>query len=93
MVDKELFLLRQTERYNKRHRAVAVGVQGLADTFVLMRCPFESPEAQELNQQIFETIYFAALTASCELAERDGPYESYHGSPASKGVSEQCTTK
>ena len=76
----------QTEKYNKKHRPVAVGVQGLADVFILMRYPFESPEAHELNKKIFETIYFAALTASCELAKTNGSYDSYHGSPASKGV-------
>lgn len=55
-----------------------------------MRYPFDSEEAQELNKKIFETIYFAALTTSCELAVKDGPYESYEGSPVSKGVSEEC---
>lgn len=62
-------------------------MQGLADAFILMRYPFESPEAQLLNIQIFETIYYAALEASCELAEELGPYETYAGSPVSKGVS------
>jgi len=52
-----------------------------------MRYPFESPEARDLNKKIFETIYFASLTASCELAKRDGPYDTYQGSPVSKGVS------
>lgn len=61
-------------------------MQGLADAFILMRYAFDSPEAKELNKKIFETIYYAALTASCELAERDGPYESYAGSPVSKGI-------
>ena len=63
-------------------------MQGLADAFILMRYPFESPEAQELNRKIFETIYYASLTASCELARRDGTYESYEGCPVSKGVSD-----
>lgn len=70
-----------------RHRPIGIGVQGLADAFILMRYPFESPEAQLLNIQIFETIYHAALEASCELAEKLGPYETYAGSPVSKGVS------
>jgi ribonucleoside-diphosphate reductase subunit M1 len=70
-----------------RHRPIGIGVQGLADAFILMRFPFESEEAQRLNIQIFETIYYAALEASCELAERDGTYETYPGSPVSKGVS------
>jgi ribonucleoside-diphosphate reductase subunit M1 len=54
--------------------------------FILMRLPFESKESQEMNKQVFETIYYGALEASCELAERDGPYETYEGSPVSKGV-------
>ena len=70
-------------------------MQGLADAFILLRHPFDSDEARELNKKIFETIYFAALTASCELAQEEGPYDSYEGSPASKGVSatpsERCT--
>ena len=70
-----------------RHRPIGIGVQGLADAFILMRFPFESPEAQQLNKDIFETIYYAALDASCELAEKLGPYETYEGSPVSKGVS------
>ena len=82
----------QAEYSNKRHRPIGIGVQGLADAFILMRYSFESPEAQDLNKKIFETIYFGALTASCELAKRDGPYESYEGSPVSKGVSALATT-
>ena len=70
-----------------RHRPIGIGVQGLADTFILMRMPFDSAEAQKLNVQIFETIYYAALTASCELAQKEGTYETYKGSPVSKGVS------
>ena len=61
-------------------------MQGLADMFILMRCSFESEEAQALNRQVFETIYFGALTASCELAEEHGPYETYAGCPVSRGV-------
>lgn len=63
-------------------------MQGLADAFILMRRPYDSPEAQLLNTQIFETIYYAALEASCELAAEFGPYETYAGSPVSKGVSD-----
>uniref|UniRef100_A0A673BZ03 Ribonucleoside-diphosphate reductase n=1 Tax=Sphaeramia orbicularis TaxID=375764 RepID=A0A673BZ03_9TELE len=74
------------ERSNKRHRPIGIGVQGLADAFILMRFPFESQEAQLLNIQIFETIYYAALEASCELAAEVGPYETYAGSPVSKGI-------
>nr|XP_009943940.1 PREDICTED: ribonucleoside-diphosphate reductase large subunit [Opisthocomus hoazin] len=76
----------EAERSNRRHRPIGIGVQGLADAFILMRCPFESPEAQRLNQQIFETIYYGALEASCELAKEQGPYETYEGSPVSKGI-------
>ncbi|CAL1297684.1 unnamed protein product [Larinioides sclopetarius] len=76
----------QAEKSNKRHRPIGIGVQGLADTFILMRYPFDSPEAQKLNIEIFETIYYAALEASCELAEKHGPYETYEGSPASQGI-------
>uniref|UniRef100_A0A669D2W2 Ribonucleoside-diphosphate reductase n=1 Tax=Oreochromis niloticus TaxID=8128 RepID=A0A669D2W2_ORENI len=76
----------EAERSNKRHRPIGIGVQGLADAFILMRYPFESPEAQLLNIQIFETIYYAALEASCELAAELGPYETYPGSPVSKGI-------
>merc|ERR1712159_403761 len=68
-----------------RHRPVGLGVQGLADAFLLMRLPFEGEDAKRLNEDIFETIYFAACEASCELAEKEGHYETYPGSPASKG--------
>ncbi|KAL4230526.1 Ribonucleoside-diphosphate reductase large subunit [Mactra antiquata] len=71
---------------NMRHRPIGIGVQGLADAFILMRFPFESEEAQQLNKDIFETIYYAALDASCELAEKLGAYETYQGSPVSKGI-------
>ena len=78
--------LLQAKRSNMRHRPIGIGVQGLADAFILMRYPFESEEARLLNKQIFETIYFGALEASCKLAEQHGPYETYEGSPVSKGV-------
>jgi ribonucleoside-diphosphate reductase subunit M1 len=68
-----------------RHRPVGLGVQGLADAFMALRMPFDSPAARELNIQIFETIYHAALEASSELAQEFGKYESYEGSPISKG--------
>lgn len=83
-----IFVRVQAERSNLRHRPIGIGVQGLADAFILMRLPYESPEAQLLNTQIFETIYYAALEASCELAAESGPYETYAGSPVSKGVSD-----
>lgn len=68
-----------------RHRPIGLGVQGLADAFQLLKIPFDSDDAKQLNKDIFETIYFGACTASCELAEQEGPYETYQGSPASEG--------
>jgi ribonucleoside-diphosphate reductase alpha chain len=68
-----------------RHRPIGIGVQGLADVFILMGFAFDSPEARKLNQEIFETIYFGAVTESNAIAQEDGPYETYEGSPASKG--------
>merc|ERR1719266_2915331 len=76
----------EARKSNMRHRPIGIGVQGLADAFIMMRFPFESEEAQLLNKQIFETIYYGALEASCELAEKFGPYETYEGSPVSKGI-------
>lgn len=69
-----------------RHRPIGIGIQGLADLFIQMRLPFESEEAGLLNKQLFETIYYGALEASCELAQELGTYETYPGSPTSKGV-------
>lgn len=71
---------------NMRHRPIGLGVQGLADAFIHLRMPFDSPEARTLNKRIFETIYHAALSCSCDLARDDGSYDSYEGSPVSKGV-------
>jgi len=86
VIDVSFYPLPETERSNKRHRPIGIGVQGLADAFILMRYPFESEEAAKLNIQIFETIYYGALEASCELAQQLGPYETYQGSPVSKGI-------
>ncbi|GFN82091.1 ribonucleoside-diphosphate reductase [Plakobranchus ocellatus] len=86
IIDINYYPVPEAKRSNLRHRPIGLGVQGLADAFILMRFPFDSPEAKRLNKEIFETIYFAALDASCELAERDGPYETYKGSPVSKGI-------
>jgi len=69
-----------------RHRPIGLGVQGLADAFILMRFPFASDEAKQLNKDIFETMYFAGLTASKDLAQVEGPYQTYKGSPASEGI-------
>ncbi|MCB9426445.1 MAG: ribonucleoside-diphosphate reductase subunit alpha [Flavobacteriales bacterium] len=85
VIDRNYYPVPEAENSNKRHRPVGLGVQGLADTFILLRMPFTSEEAKKLNQEIFETIYFAALTASMEMAEEEGTYSSYEGSPISQG--------
>ncbi|EIN12822.1 ribonucleotide reductase alpha subunit [Punctularia strigosozonata HHB-11173 SS5] len=85
IIDVNYYPVPEARRSNIRHRPIGVGVQGLADTFMILRMPFDSPEAKELNIQIFETIYHAALEASCEIAAVDGPYETFQGSPASQG--------
>lgn len=86
VIDGNYYPVPEARRSNLRHRPVGLGVQGLADAFVLMRYPFDSAEAMALNRDIFETIYYAALTASKDLAKKDGPYETYAGSPISKGI-------
>lgn len=85
IIDVNYYPIVEARRSNFRHRPIGVGVQGLADAFMALRMPFDSPEAKELNIQIFETIYHAALEASSEIAERDGPYETWMGSPAQLG--------
>jgi ribonucleoside-diphosphate reductase alpha subunit len=85
VIDRNYYPVIEAENSNMRHRPIGLGVQGLADTFILLRLPFTSPEAKALNEEIFETIYFAACEASVELAEVDGPYQSFAGSPASQG--------
>lgn len=85
IIDINFYPLPEMARSNQKHRPIGIGIQGLADTFVLMRYPFESIEARKLNKKIAETMYFAALDASCRLAEEEGPYVSYYGSPASQG--------
>lgn len=86
IIDINYYPVEEARRSNMRHRPIGIGVQGLADAFILMRYPFESEQAQQLNKDIFETIYYAALDASCELAEKLGPYETYAGCPVSKGI-------
>ncbi|MBV99101.1 Ribonucleoside-diphosphate reductase large subunit, partial [Eschrichtius robustus] len=86
IIDINYYPVPEASVSNRCHRPIGIGVQGLADAFILMRYPFESPEAQLLNKQIFETIYYGALEASCELAKEYGPYETYEGSPVSKGI-------
>ncbi|KYN07623.1 Ribonucleoside-diphosphate reductase large subunit [Cyphomyrmex costatus] len=86
MIDVNFYPLPETKSSCDKHRSIGIGVQGLADAFILMRYPFESKEANELNVQIFETLYYGALEASCEIANEKGPYELYEGSPISKGI-------
>jgi ribonucleoside-diphosphate reductase alpha chain len=85
VIDRNYYPVVEAENSNMRHRPVGLGVQGLADAFIMMRLPFTSDEAKEVNQEIFETLYFAAVTASMEMAKEEGPYSSYEGSPISKG--------
>ena len=86
VIDRNYYPVPEARKSNMRHRPVGLGVQGLADAFLIMKLPFESEEAKRLNEDIFETIYFAACEASCSLAEACGPYETFAGSPASKGL-------
>ena len=86
IIDSNYYPIEEARNSNLRHRPIGLGVQGLADAFILLRLAFESDEAKKLNKEIFETIYFAAMTASKDLAKIDGPYSTFAGSPASKGV-------
>merc|ERR1711920_252365 len=85
VIDRNYYPVQEARRSNMAHRPVGLGVQGLADAFLLMRLPFESEGARKLNVDIFETIYFGACDASCDLAVLEGPYDSFRGSPASEG--------
>lgn len=85
VIDRNYYPVKEAENSNMRHRPVGLGVQGLADAFILLRMPFTSDEAKKLNQEIFETIYFAAVTASMEMAKEEGPYSTFQGSPISQG--------
>lgn len=86
VIDRNYYPVKEAENSNMRHRPVGLGIQGLADAFIMMRLPFTCDEAKKVNQEIFETLYFAALTASMEEAKDDGVYESYKGSPISQGL-------
>lgn len=86
IIDINYYPVEEARRSNMRHRPIGLGVQGLADVFILLKIPFDSPEAKKLNKEIFETIYFAAMTASKDLAKTLGPYETYQGSPVSQGI-------
>jgi len=85
IIDRNYYPIQEARNSNMRHRPIGLGVQGLADVFILMRHPFDSDEARALNREIFETIYYAACTASKDLAKEEGAYESFKGSPASEG--------
>lgn len=85
VIDRNYYPVKEAENSNMRHRPIGLGVQGLADTFIKLRLPFTSDEAKKLNQEIFETLYFAAVTASKEMAIEEGPYSTFKGSPISKG--------
>merc|ERR1712178_496895 len=85
VIDRNYYPVPEARNSNMKHRPIGLGVQGLADAFLTLRLPFESEGAKTLNEDIFETIYFAACETSCELAASEGPYDTYDGSPASKG--------
>ena len=86
IIDVNFYPTPKTQRSNLRHRPIGIGIQGLADVFMLLNLPFSSEEAKVINKNIFETIYHAALESSCEIAQVDGKYETFDGSPASKGI-------
>ena len=86
VIDVNYYPVEEARNSNMRHRPIGIGVQGLADTFILMRHAFDSPEAKQLNAEIFETIYFAAMESSMEIAQKEGPYKTYEGSTVSKGI-------
>ena len=85
VIDQNYYPIPEARRSNMRHRPIGIGVQGLADAFILMRYPFDSVEAKVLNREVFETIYYASMSASKDLAKEEGPYETFAGSPISKG--------
>ncbi len=86
VIDRNYYPVPEARNSNMKHRPIGIGVQGLADAFIMLRMAFDSPEAAKLNSEVFETIYYASMTASKDLAKVDGHYESYPGSPVSKGI-------
>ena len=86
VIDVNYYPVEEAKNSNMRHRPIGLGVQGLADVFIMLRMPFDSAEARGLNEDIFETIYFAAMEASMEIAKVEGPYQTFKGSPVSKGI-------
>jgi len=89
VIDKNYYPTEAARKSNMRHRPIGIGVQGLADVFMMLGLSFDEPKARKLNTGIFEAIYHAALTESCELAKEEGPYETFQGSPASQGILQQ----
>ncbi len=86
IIDRNYYPVPEAENSNKRHRPIGIGIQGLADALCLLRMPFESDEARQLNKEVFETIYFGAMEASMEIAKEEKPYQSWEGSPISQGI-------
>jgi ribonucleoside-diphosphate reductase alpha chain len=86
IIDENFYPVEEARNSNVRHRPIGLGVQGLADAFIMLKYPFESEEARALNREVFETIYYAAMTASKDLAKVSGAYETFEGSPVSQGV-------
>ena len=86
IIDLNYYPVPEAEKSNKRHRPIGIGVQGLADAFLMLRMPFDSAESRQLNKDVFETIYYGAVVASMELAKKEGPYETWKGSPISQGI-------
>ncbi|GAA0873959.1 ribonucleoside-diphosphate reductase subunit alpha [Wandonia haliotis] len=86
IIDNNYYPVEEARNSNMRHRPIGLGVQGLADAYIMMRYPFDSPEAAQLNKEVFETIYYAAMTASKDLAKVEGSYQTFEGSPVSKGI-------
>jgi len=86
IIDENYYPVEEAKNSNLRHRPIGLGVQGLADAFILLGMPFESPEARALNREVFETIYYASMTASKDLAKEQGAYATFEGSPVSKGI-------
>lgn len=86
IIDKNYYPIKEAENSNLRHRPIGIGVQGLANCFAMMELNYDSKEALDLNNKIFETIYYGACKRSMELAKKDGPYSTFKGSPASEGL-------
>lgn len=85
VIDVNYYPIKEAENSNMRHRPIGIGIQGMADTLIRMKIAFEDERAAQMNAEIFETIYHAAMTESCELAKKEGHYESFKGSPLSQG--------